>query len=71
MQNHYNLCYREDEREIIPLCKEEGIAIIPWSPLARGFLTGKYKRDKEPDSAKYRSDRWLKERFFRPEDWVC
>jgi len=69
MQNHYNLCYREEEREMIPLCKEEGIAIIPWSPLARGFLTGKYKRDKEPDSARYRSDRWLKERFFRPEDW--
>jgi len=69
MQNHYNLCYREEEREMIPLCKEEGIATIPWSPLARGFLTGKYKRDKEPDSARYRSDRWLKERFFRPEDW--
>ncbi|RLG53936.1 MAG: aldo/keto reductase [Thermoproteota archaeon] len=69
MQNHYNLCYREEEREMIPLCKEEGIAIIPWSPLARGFLTGKYKRGEEPDSARYRSDRWLKERFFRPEDW--
>ncbi len=69
MQNHYNLCYREEEREMIPLCKEEGIAIIPWSPLARGFLTGKYKRDKEPEGARYRSDRWLKERFFHPEDW--
>jgi len=69
MQNHYNLCYREEEREMIPLCKEEGVAIIPWSPLARGFLTGKYSRDKKPDSARYRSDRWLKERFFRPEDW--
>jgi aryl-alcohol dehydrogenase (NADP+) len=40
MQNHYNLVYREEEREMIPLCLEEGIGVIPWSPLARGFLTG-------------------------------
>ena len=39
MQNHYNLVYREEEREMIPLCQEEGIGILPWSPLARGFLT--------------------------------
>ncbi|MGH7540290.1 MAG: aldo/keto reductase [Gemmatimonadota bacterium] len=39
MQNHYNLLYREEEREMIPLCREEGIGIIPWSPLARGWLT--------------------------------
>jgi len=39
MQNHYNLLYREEEREMIPLCEEEGIAILPWSPLARGYLT--------------------------------
>ena len=40
MQNHYNLIYREEEREMIPLCLDEGIAVIPWSPLARGFLGG-------------------------------
>jgi 1-deoxyxylulose-5-phosphate synthase len=40
MQNHYNLIYREEEREMIPLCIDEGIAVIPWSPLARGFLAG-------------------------------
>jgi aryl-alcohol dehydrogenase-like predicted oxidoreductase len=45
MQNHYNLVYREEEREMIPLCRSEGIAIIPWSPLARGFLTGNRGRD--------------------------
>jgi aryl-alcohol dehydrogenase-like predicted oxidoreductase len=39
MQNHYNLVYREEEREMIPLCRKEGIGLIPWSPLARGFLT--------------------------------
>ena len=38
MQNHYNLVYREEEREMIPLCRAEGVAIIPWSPLARGLL---------------------------------
>jgi aryl-alcohol dehydrogenase (NADP+) len=40
MQNHYNLLYREEEREMIPLCVTEGVGIIPWSPLARGVLTG-------------------------------
>lgn len=39
MQNHYNLLYREEEREMMPLCREEGIGVIPWSPLARGWLT--------------------------------
>ena len=45
MQNHYNLVYREEEREMIPLCKDQGIALIPWSPLARGFLAGNRKLD--------------------------
>jgi aryl-alcohol dehydrogenase-like predicted oxidoreductase len=39
MQNHYNLVYREEEREMLPLCEKEGVGVIPWSPLARGFLT--------------------------------
>jgi aryl-alcohol dehydrogenase-like predicted oxidoreductase len=39
MQNHYNLIYREEEREMLPLCREEGVGVIPWSPLARGYLT--------------------------------
>jgi len=41
MQNHYNLIYREEEREMIPLCLEEGVGVVPWSPLARGLLAGK------------------------------
>src|ERR1700733_10716474 len=40
MQNHYNLVYREEEREMLPLCRDQGTAVIPWSPLARGFLAG-------------------------------
>lgn len=43
MQNHYNLTYREEEREMIPLCRDQGVALIPWSPLARGFLAGNRK----------------------------
>jgi 1-deoxyxylulose-5-phosphate synthase len=44
MQNHYNLVYREEEREMIPLCRAEGIGLIPWSPLAKGFLMGNRKQ---------------------------
>jgi aryl-alcohol dehydrogenase-like predicted oxidoreductase len=71
MQNHYNLCYREEEREMIPLCKDQGIAIIPWSPLARGFLTGKYKRNETPNSVRYRAEPkpMFGDRFFHPEDY--
>lgn len=69
MQNHYNLCYREEEREMIPLCKDQGIGLIPWSPLARGFLTGNYSRQRKPTSARYRTDKYFAERFFRPEDF--
>jgi aryl-alcohol dehydrogenase-like predicted oxidoreductase len=45
MQNHYNLVYREEEREMIPLCLDQGVGLVPWSPLARGFLTGNRGRD--------------------------
>ena len=69
MQNHYNLCYREEEREMIPLCRDQGIGLTPWSPLARGFLTGKYKRGVTPNSIRYRTDPNLAERFFKPEDF--
>jgi aryl-alcohol dehydrogenase (NADP+) len=48
MQNHYNLVYREEEREMLPLCRAEGVGVIPWSPLARGFLTGSRRRDANP-----------------------
>ncbi len=44
MQNHYNLAYREEEREMIPLCRDQGVGLIPWSPLARGFLAGNRKQ---------------------------
>jgi aryl-alcohol dehydrogenase (NADP+) len=45
MQNHYNLAYREEEREMIPYCRDTGVGVIPWSPLARGFLAGNRSRE--------------------------
>ena len=69
MQNHYNLIYREEEREMIPLCQDQGIGIIPWSPLGRGFLSGKYKRNEDPNSVRVKSDRLLKDRYFKSEDF--
>jgi aryl-alcohol dehydrogenase (NADP+) len=69
MQNHYSAVYREEEREMIPLCRAEGIGLIPWSPLAKGFLTGKYKRGEISHGTRYESDEILRERFFKPEDF--
>ena len=52
MQNHYNLVYREEEREVNPLCRDEGLGLLPWSPLARGFLTGNRKRGEDKAAGK-------------------
>lgn len=69
MQDHYNLAYREEEREMIPLCRSRGIGVIPWSPLARGFLSGKYKRNKKPAGRRFEADRLMKERYFTELDF--
>ena len=69
MQNHYNLAYREEERETIPLCLEEGLGLVPWSPLARGFLAGSRTRDGAKDTARARSDEYADRLYFRPEDF--
>jgi 1-deoxyxylulose-5-phosphate synthase len=55
MQNHYNLVYREEEREMIPLCRDQGIGLLPWSPLARGFLAGNRGRDDRSTGATARA----------------
>jgi len=71
MQNHYNLCYREEEREMIPFCRDQRIALLNWSPLASGFLTGRYKRGQRADSLRYMSDKYTNfgERLFQPGDF--
>src|SRR5665213_4322212 len=56
MQNFYNLVYREEEREMLPLCRDAGIGVIPWSPLARGFLAGNRSRDGEAQTTRAKSD---------------
>jgi aryl-alcohol dehydrogenase-like predicted oxidoreductase len=69
MQNHYNLVYREEEREMIPLCHDQGIGIIPWSPLARGLLAGKRRRSGERESVRAETDTFQDELYGRPEDF--
>ena len=56
MQNHYNLVYREEEREMIPQCIDQGVGVIPWSPLARGFLAGNRTRDGQRHTTRSGSD---------------
>ena len=70
MQNHYNLVYREEEREMIPLCVDQGIGIIPWSPLARGFLAGNRSRDKGGETTRSRSDDFAHGMYYQEEDFV-
>jgi aryl-alcohol dehydrogenase (NADP+) len=70
MQNHYNLVYREEEREMLPLCREEGIGVIPWSPLARGFLAGNRRSPTDADTARGRSDTFGHGMYYAPEDFT-
>jgi aryl-alcohol dehydrogenase-like predicted oxidoreductase len=56
MQNHYNLVYREEEREMIPQCIDQGVGVLPWSPLARGLLAGNRTRDGERLTTRARTD---------------
>ncbi|WP_433208867.1 aldo/keto reductase [Dactylosporangium sp. CS-047395] len=56
MQNHYNLVYREEEREMLPLCQDQGVGVIPWSPLARGLLAGNRGRDGERRTTRANND---------------
>jgi aryl-alcohol dehydrogenase-like predicted oxidoreductase len=65
MQNHYNLIYREEEREMIPQCLDQGVAILPWSPLARGLLAGNRTREGEPLTPRARTDPYG-DRLYKP-----
>jgi aryl-alcohol dehydrogenase (NADP+) len=72
MQNHYNLLYREEEREMIPLCRDQGVALIPWSPLARGFLAGNRGRADAGSGATARasSDELAHRLYYRDNDFA-
>ena len=70
MQNHYNLVYREEEREMIPFCIDQGIGLIPWSPMARGFFAGNRARGGGGETARARSDPFANQLYFREEDFI-
>ena len=70
MQNHYNLVYREEEREMFPLCRAEGIGVIPWSPLARGFLAGNRKRGVRDASLREQHDGYGHGLYYADADYV-
>ena len=69
MQNHYNLVYREEEREMIPLCMDQGLAVIPWSPLARGFLTGTRRND-GGSTQRAQTDTFAKRMYYNEDDFA-
>jgi aryl-alcohol dehydrogenase (NADP+) len=70
MQNHYNLVYREEEREMIPFCIDQGIGLTPWSPLARGFLTGSRRADKTGETTRSLSDGYAHSMYYRDYDFT-
>ena len=70
MQNHYNLVYREEEREMIPLCLEEGVGLIPWSPLARGFLAGNRNAETRGETIRAKTDDFAQRLYYRPSDFT-
>jgi aryl-alcohol dehydrogenase (NADP+) len=68
MQNHYNLIYREEEREMIPCCIDQGVAMIPWSPMARGFFSGNHRKGDWGDTLRARTDDYAQSMYYRDED---
>jgi 1-deoxyxylulose-5-phosphate synthase len=70
MQNHYNLVYREEEREMNPLCRAEGIGLIPWSPLARGFLAGNRTKESYGETLRAKTDDFAKGLYYRDSDFT-
>ena len=69
MQDHYNLLYREEEREMIPQCLDQGVGILPWSPLARGWLAGTRTREGERRTTRAETDAFQDQLYGRPEDF--
>jgi aryl-alcohol dehydrogenase (NADP+) len=70
MQNHYNLVYREEEREMNPLCRDEGLGLIPWSPLARGFLAGNRSKADHGETSRAKTDDFAHKLYYRDDDFA-
>jgi 1-deoxyxylulose-5-phosphate synthase len=69
MQNHYNLIYREEEREMNPLCRAEGVGLIPWSPMARGFLAGNRRAEDKGETVRAKSDEFAHGLYYKEDDF--
>ena len=70
MQNHYNLIYREEEREMLPLCRAEGVGVIPWSPLARGFLAGNRRTSDRGETVRAKTDEFAHQMYYTDADFA-
>lgn len=70
MQNHYNLVYREEEREMIPLCLDQGVGLVPWSPIARGFLSGNRLPEGFGETARAKTDDYAQNMYFGKGDFA-
>jgi aryl-alcohol dehydrogenase (NADP+) len=71
MQNHYNLIYREEEREMIPQCMDQGVGLIPWSPLARGFLAGnRNKQNAGGETLRAKTDDYAQKLYYQDDDFA-
>jgi 1-deoxyxylulose-5-phosphate synthase len=70
MQNHYNLIYREEEREMLPLCQEEGIGVLPWSPLARGFVMGNRRAEDFGETLRAKTDEYAHRLYYQSSDFT-
>jgi 1-deoxyxylulose-5-phosphate synthase len=70
MQPYYNLLYREEEREMLPLCQAEGVAVIPYSPIARGFVTGERRKEDWGDTVRSKTDDYMKKLYYTPQDFA-
>jgi aryl-alcohol dehydrogenase (NADP+) len=70
MQDYYNLVYREEEREMLPLCRAEGIAVIPFSPLARGFVAGNRTKEDYGETVRAKTDEFSRRQYYSEQDFA-
>ena len=70
MQNYYNLVYREEEREMLPLCRAEGIGVIPFSPLARGFVVGNRRKEDYGETTRAKTDEFSRRQYYSAQDFA-
>jgi 1-deoxyxylulose-5-phosphate synthase len=69
MQNHYNIIYREEEREMVPFCRDQGIGVLPWSPLARGFVAGNRRPEDLGETSRAKTDDYAQKLYYQESDF--